>query len=105
MLLFIAKRAGHTAASRWNDLNLIIGRQLKRLDGRRYRRKRFLVAVAMELDRANLLCEGFAPDTTPVSLPHNEFVDQEHMLRQRLCGFNQILRNEIRHFVPETQNR
>jgi hypothetical protein len=39
------------------------------------------------------------------STPRNELVDQERVLRQRLCGLNQILRNQIRHFVPETQNR
>jgi hypothetical protein len=27
------------------------------------------------------------------------------VLRQRRCGLNQILRNQIRHFIPETQNR
>src|SRR5580704_4389627 len=105
MLLFIAKGAGHAAASRWNDLNLVICGQLKRLDGRRNRSKRLLVAVAVELDSASLLGKCFAPDTTPVSLPRNELLDQERMLRKRLCGLNKILRNQIRHFVPETQNR
>src|ERR1700730_1803099 len=105
MLLFIAKRTGHATASRWNDLNLVICGQLKRLDGRRNRRKRLLVAVTVELDSPSILCERFAPDTTPISLPRNELVDQERVLRQRRCGLNQILRNQIRHFVPETQNR
>src|ERR1700736_4036664 len=59
----------------------------------------------MELDLATLFCECLVPDTAPVCLPRDKLVDQKCLFRHRICRFNQTLRNEIRYFVPETQDR
>src|ERR1700736_4513485 len=59
----------------------------------------------MELDLTTLFCECLAPDTAPVSLPRDKLVDQKRLFRHRICRFNQTLRDEIRYFVPETQDR
>src|ERR1700730_8365502 len=59
----------------------------------------------MELDLTTLFCECLAPDASPVGLPRDKLVDQKRLFRHRICRFNQTLRDEIRYFVPETQNR
>src|SRR3984893_12898139 len=59
----------------------------------------------MELDLTTLFCECLAPDASPVGLPRDKLVDQKRLFRHRICRFNQTLRDEIRYFVPETQDR
>src|ERR1700739_3696824 len=59
----------------------------------------------MQFDIATLFGECLAPDTPPVGLPRDKLVDQKRLFRHRICRFNQTLRDEIRYFVPETQNR
>src|SRR5580704_8001044 len=63
------------------------------------------MAVTMEFYLTTLFCECLAPDTAPVGLPRDKLVDQKRLFRHRICRFNQTLRDEIRYFVPETQNR
>src|ERR1700760_777896 len=59
----------------------------------------------MELDIATLFCECLAPDTAPVGLARDKFVDQKRLFCHRVGRFNQTLRDEIRYFVPETKDR
>src|ERR1700731_2538688 len=59
----------------------------------------------MEFDIATLCSECLAPDTPPVGLARDKLVDQKCLFRHRIGRFNQTLRDEIRYFVPETQDR
>src|SRR5580700_569135 len=59
----------------------------------------------MEFDLPSIFGECFAPNPTFVSFASNKLVDQKRMFRHRICRFNQTLRDEIRYFVPETQDR
>ena len=63
------------------------------------------MTVAVEHDVASFLRKRFASDTAPVSLASDEFVDQKRILGERHCRTHQALRHEIRHFIPEPQNR
>ena len=59
----------------------------------------------MELDIATLFGEDLGPDTAPLGFARDKLVDQKCVFRHCLGRFNQTLRDEIRYFVPETQDR
>jgi hypothetical protein len=60
--------------------------------------------VAVESDITGFFRERLPPDTTLVRLACDELVDQKRTLRQGIRRLNQMLRDQIRHLVPETQD-
>ena len=101
---FVAERAGHTAAARFQEADHEIGRKAQGLCGEVSSGEGFLMAVAVYDDRLGLLCKLFRTNSAGLGFAHDKLFQQQSVLAQCLCRFTLRVRYEAGVFIPEAED-
>ena len=101
---FVAERASHTTAARFQEADHEIGRKAQGLCGEVSSGEGFLMAVAVYDDRLGLLCKLFRTNSAGLGFAHDKLFQQQSVLAQRLCRFTLRVRYEAGVFIPEAED-